>query len=215
MRKFLMLTLAGCALLLTACNQTVQNSAPESIAEPITELSAEETVPETLPVTEEITIPETETVPEVIPTEPSNPADIIGIWKGETGYRWFQENGGYVTMTYQGAFPDDIPIEVNETSIVLTIDGNPLTLTQTGTHVFDTIDGLYNAEGQEYQIFITGNLVYRYYSHDDANAYQYDGQNLMLPWSENAMNCFVSGDTLEIEGQIFTRTHELDDFLLS
>ena len=211
MKKFLIFTLAGCALLLTACNQKAEESAPESIAETIAEASAEETVPETLPVTEADAVPETES----IPAEPSSPADIIGIWKSENGYRWFQENGGYITMTYQGAFPDDIPIEVNETSVVLTIDGTQHTLTQTGTHVFDTIDGLYNDAGQEYQIFITGNLVYRYYSHDDANAYQYDGQTLMLPWSENAMNCFVSGDTLEIEGETFTRTHELDDFLLN
>ena len=77
------------------------------------------------------------------------------------------------------------------------------------------MDIIPDKNNNEYQIFITGNLVYRYYSHDDANAYQYDGQTLMLPWSENAMNCFVSGDTLEIEGETFTRTHELDDFLLN
>ncbi|MBE6876904.1 MAG: hypothetical protein E7496_09350 [Ruminococcus sp.] len=213
MRKFLLFTLAGCALFLTACQQTVQNSAPESMIETIAEPSAEENVSETLPVTETVAVPETETFPEAVPAEPSNPADIIGIWKSDTGYRWFQENGGYVVMMYQGTFPDDIPIEVNETSVVLTIDGTPLTLTQTGTHVFDTIDGLYNAEGQNYQVFITGNLVYFYY--DTGAFYQYDGEKLLLPPGDSTVVCTVSGDTAQISGETFTRTHELDDFLLN
>ncbi|MBR0484181.1 MAG: hypothetical protein IJJ69_05280 [Oscillospiraceae bacterium] len=213
MRKFLIALLAGYALFLTACTQKPEESAPESITETIAETSAEETVPETLPVTEAVAVPVTETMPESIPAELSSPADIIGIWKSETGYRWFQENGGYVVMMYQGTFPDDIPIEVNETSVQLTIDGTPLTLTQTGTHVFDTIDGLYYAEGQNYQVFIIGNQVYFYY--DTGAFYQYDGEKLLLPPGDAGLTCSVSGDTAQIAGETFTRTHELDDFLLN
>ncbi len=204
-RKFV-LFLAGACLFLTACAKKSAESSSELITEPVTEIQA---------VTEAETLPESETVPGTLPAESSNPEKIVGIWKGETDYRWFREDGSYVTMNYQGTFPEEIPIEVNENSVTLTLDGQPVVLTQTGTHVFDTLDGLYHDAGQEYQIFITGNMVYRYFAHDYPNAYEYDGQNLMLPWSENAMNCFVSGDTLEIEGEIFTRTHDLDDFLLN
>ncbi|MBR1527754.1 MAG: hypothetical protein IJ642_00460 [Oscillospiraceae bacterium] len=208
MKYRLILALTGVCLLLTGCAEknaeTAETQNLQSTAQNENVESIQQNIPEI--VTEENTVPE-------IPAVPSSPEAIIGIWKNPQSNHayWFQENNSYVTMICMGTFPEDIPIEMTETSLTLTLDGEPVSLTQTGTHVFDTLDGLYNAEGKAYQVLIMGNIVYIY---NNLNLiYEYNGELLKLTDSE--INCYISGDTAQIGDQTFIRTHDFDDFLLN
>lgn len=200
MKKYLTIMFAGLCLLMTACSSKEIDSISQETAEPATQIMAET-----------VSIPETEAVTQAVPVEASSPEAIQGIWKNENGYQWFQEDGGYLVMNYVGTFPEDIGIEMTETEIKLTISGEVQQLTQAGTHVFDTLDGLYNVAGQNYQILIVGNAVYTYT--DTGATYQYNGEALSL--QDVQIPCIIDGDTMQYEHTTFSRTHELDDFLLS
>lgn len=210
-----LLILTGICLLLTGCAEksesetqnvqsTVQNESVYSSEQNQNVESIQQNIPEI--VTEENTVPD-------IPAVPSSPEELIGIWKNpESNHAyWFQEDQHYITMICMGTFPEDIPIEMTETSLTLTLDGEPVSLTQTGTHVFDTLDGLYTAENKAYQILIIGNIVYIY---NNLNLiYEYNGE--MLKLSDSEQTCYLSGDTARIGDQIFIRTHDFDNFLLN
>jgi len=213
MKYQILFAVAGVCLLLTACAEKT-TEIPEAATELQTASPVITEIQSDLPATEQNipTVTETPATEEMtVPAVPSSPEELIGIWQNpETKHvYWFQENGLYVTMLYMGTFPEDIPIEMSETSVTLTLDGEPVTLTQTGTHVFDTLDGLYNADGKAYQVLILGNMVYIYNNLN--TAYEYNGEMLKLADGENP--CFVSGDTAQITGQTFVRTHDLDAFL--
>ncbi len=204
MKKYLTIMLAGLCLLTTACaSKEISNTVSET-AEIMTQISTETaSVPETEPATEALT--------ETVPLEASSPEAIQGIWKNGNGYQWFQENGSYLVMNYVGTFPEEVGIEMTETDMKLTISGEVQQLTQAGTHVFDTLDGLYDVAGQNYQILIVGNAVYTYTN--TGMTYSYNGEMLMLQDTQSP--CTVNGDTMQFDGNTFSRTHELDDFLLS
>ena len=216
MKKQVLFALTGICLLLTACAEKT----PAESAEPQTNPIITETSADIAAVTEQnmqnlTEIPATEemllTEAPAVPAEPSSPDALIGVWQNPDSKHvyWFQENGLYITMLYMGTFPEQIPIEMTETTVILTLEGEPVTLTQTGTHVFDTLDGLYNAEGKAYQILILGNMVYIYNNLN--TAYSYNGE--MLKMTDTESPCYISGDTAQIAGQTFIRTHDLDAFL--
>ena len=200
MKKYLTIMFAGLCLLMTACSSKEIDSISQETAEPATQIMAET-----------VSIPETEAVTQAVPVEASSPEAIQGIWKNENGYQWFQEDGGYLVMNYVGTFPEDIGIEMTETEIKLTISGEVQQLTQAGTHVFDTLDGLYNVAGQNYQILIVGNAVYTFTN--TGMTYSYNGEMLMIQDTQSP--CTVTGDSMQFDGNTFSRTHELDDFLLN
>lgn len=198
MKKLMTAFAMGVCFLLTACN-----SAPKT----------EPAVPETAPVpvvpavTEAPAVPETET--ETVPVVSSSPEAILGIWKNDSGYLWFRPDGSYAMMNRLGVFPDEIGIEVTDTSLTLNVSGEILSLTQAGTHVFDTLDGLYDTAGQSYQVLIVGNTAFTYT--DTGLTYSYNGETLML--QDVQTPCQISGDTMQYQGTAMTKTNELDDFL--
>ena len=215
MKYQILFAVAGVCLLLTACAEKT-TEIPEAATELQTASPVITEIQSDLPATEQNiqTVTETPATEEMtVPAVPSSPEELIGIWQNpETKHvYWFQENGLYVTMLYMGTFPEDIGIEMTETEIKLTISGEVQQLTQAGTHVFDTLDGLYNVAGQNYQILIVGNAVYTYT--DTGATYQYNGEALSL--QDVQIPCIIDGDTMQYEHTTFSRTHELDDFLLS
>jgi len=207
---------AALCLLFTACSGGEASSSAQEDTTPAVTQSASEPQEQT----------ESKEVAETVPSL----KEIVGIWKGDVGdgYLWFQEDLNYIIMDTVGKFPDDILVEQDGENVALkSTDGqNTINLTPAGTHVFDALDGLYDAEDRDYQFLIVGDMVYTF--KNTGMKYHFDGSTLTLTngISFYHVPCKLDGDSVQIlysQTQAFAdsndlyleRTHELDDILVN